>query len=376
MKSLLAGAVLPALLLLTAAGPASALTPKVNDEAGFFSPAAVEKANDVIDDIRHKYHKDLLVETFKTVPSDEADRVKNMGRQDRDRFFHEWARERAKEAGVNGVYVLITKEPGRIQVEAGTETLKHAFTARDRDRLRDILVERFRAKDYDKGLLDAVEFVRSRMDENLSRGEAGVGGGGPEAPGQAPPPGAPRRAPQAPWGGLGWLIPLGVLILGVIVVFLVIRWLARSVTGYGSQGGYPAGYGPQGGYGYPGGYGGGGGFLSSLFGSLFGSAAGNWAYDRFFRGHPNQGGNWPADAGSPGGTREREAEDRDYSGAGGDFDDSAPEGGSSGPELGSGSFFGGGGGDSGGGGGGDFGGGGGGDFGGGGGGDSGSGGDF
>src|SRR5262249_38302300 len=86
MKSLLAGAALPALLLLTAAGPASALTPKVNDEAGFFSPAAVEKANDVIDEIRHKYHKDLLIETFKTVPSDQADRVKNMSRQDRDRF--------------------------------------------------------------------------------------------------------------------------------------------------------------------------------------------------------------------------------------------------------------------------------------------------
>jgi hypothetical protein len=105
---------------------------------------------------------------------------------------------------------------------------------------------------------------------------------------------------------------------------------------------------------------------------MFGSAAGNWAYDRFFRGDQHSGGASqpvpPARDTFP----EPEERDTDYSGAGADFGDgSGPaESSGGGPELGSGDFFGGGdsgsGGDSGGGdfggGGGDSGGGGGADF--------------
>ena len=44
----------------------------VEDEAGFFSPEAIDKANAAIRDIRRRYQKDVLVESFKEVPPSRA----------------------------------------------------------------------------------------------------------------------------------------------------------------------------------------------------------------------------------------------------------------------------------------------------------------
>jgi hypothetical protein len=328
---------------LLAAAPAVAVTPRVKDEARFFSADTVQKADRVIREIKDGSGKDLLIETFPTVPDDHADKVKHMDRSERERFFEEWARERARREGVDGVYVLICKEPGHVQVEVGNETRRRAFPVENRDHLRDILVEAFKAREYDRGLLEAVEYVRDAMKDNLGEcGRARAGGaGGPVTGGEGPRPGFAL----GPWV-LG-LLCLGVV--GLLVVIALVRWLSRAGSGYG-----PGGYAPGGGYGPPApgyGYGGGGGgFFGSLFGSLFGSAAGNWMYDRFFRGgSPNygSGGGYAGAAPAPG-PDVPDRPDTDYSGAGGDFDsDGSPEqdgggGDFGGSELGSGDFYGGG----------------------------------
>jgi uncharacterized protein len=310
-----------AAVALLAAAPAAAVTPGVKDEAHFFSAGAVEKADRVIRDVKERYHKDLLLETVKTPPDDQADKVKKMDRPERERFFEEWAGKRSRQEGVQGVYVLICKEPGHVQVEVGDETRQRAFTVENRDRLRDILVKAFKAKEYDEGLLDGVEYVRHAIKENL--GERGRGRA--ESPG-GPVPGG--QGPAVPAFGLGPCV-LGLLCLGVVVLAVIglVRWLSRAGGGYAPGGSGPGGYGPGGGYGAPApGYGGGGGFLGSLFGSMFGSAAGNWIYDRMFRGgSPNYGGGYTSapPVSSPDTT---DRPDTDYSGAGGDFD----SGGSSG----------------------------------------------
>ena len=127
-----------------------------------------------------------------------------------------------------------------------------------------------------------------------------------EAEGPAPSQPSPDRWPpegggrKAGLGGLSLglggclcvgLVVVGVIAAGVMAVSALFRSFGRGPVGYG-----PGGYGPgPGGYG-PGGYGGqGGGFMSSMLGSLFGGAAGSWAYDRFFGGHssPTQG-SWQA----------------------------------------------------------------------------------
>jgi len=158
-----------ALLLVLAAGsPALAVVPEVQDGAGFFKPETIAKANDLLAEIGKKHDKDLLVETYPTVPADKVEAVKAMDKEARAKFFQEWANSRARRRRVNGVYVLICKEPGHIQVEVGHETQKTAFTTKDRDRLRDLLIDAFQKKEHDRGLIDAVQFVEKTLDENLA----------------------------------------------------------------------------------------------------------------------------------------------------------------------------------------------------------------
>jgi uncharacterized membrane protein YgcG len=157
---------LPLLFLALAAAPALAVVPEVQDGAAFFKPETIAKANDALAEIGKKHHKDLLIETYATVPADKVEAVKAMDKEARGKFFQEWGNSRARRRMVNGIYVLISKDPGHIQVEVGNETQKAAFTTKDRDRLRDILIEAFQKKEYDRGLLDAVQFVEKTLDEN------------------------------------------------------------------------------------------------------------------------------------------------------------------------------------------------------------------
>jgi uncharacterized membrane protein YgcG len=155
-------------LALAVASPAWAVVPEVQDGGGFFKPETIAKANDALAEMGKKHNKDLLIETYATVPADKVEAVKGMDKEARTSFFQEWANSRARRRRVNGVYVLISKDPAHIQLEVGHETQKVAFTGKDRDHLRDILVAAFEKKEYDRGLLEAVQFVEKTLDENLA----------------------------------------------------------------------------------------------------------------------------------------------------------------------------------------------------------------
>jgi uncharacterized membrane protein YgcG len=163
---------LPLCVVLATATPALAVVPEVQDGAGFFKPETISKVNDVLAEIGKKHHRDLLIETYATVPGDKVEAFKGMDKEAKAKFFQEWARSRAIRRRVNGVYVLITKEPGHIQAEVGDQTEKGAFTAKDRDRLRDILLDAFKKKEYDRGLVDGAQFVAKTLDENMSGARA------------------------------------------------------------------------------------------------------------------------------------------------------------------------------------------------------------
>jgi len=158
--------VAPLWLALAITSPAFAVVPEVQDGAGFFKPETIAKVNDQLAEIGKKHNFDLLIETYPTVPADKVAAVKEMDKEARDHFFQEWANSRAKRRRVVGVYVLVNKDPAHLQIEVGHETEKAAFTLKDRDRLRDILVEAFKKKEYDRGLLEAVDFVAKALDEN------------------------------------------------------------------------------------------------------------------------------------------------------------------------------------------------------------------
>jgi hypothetical protein len=143
---------------------------EIDDQAAFFSPEAESQAIDIIQSIVAMHDRDVRVETYSAVPDHLKD---DLDRDGRDKFYDDWLNRRAKELGVRGVFILITRTPGRIQVGIDKSTLRRAFTADDRDALREGLATAFRAKRYDQGLLDSLKFLRRRLDENTARDRNG-----------------------------------------------------------------------------------------------------------------------------------------------------------------------------------------------------------
>jgi uncharacterized membrane protein YgcG len=375
MRLRLGLSIITALLMLPLS--ALALTPEVRDEGHFFKFDTVAKADEIIKDIQKTKKKDLLIETFPHVPAGKEKEATSTDHKEKDRFFSEWALQRAREAKVNGIYVLICKDPAYIKVAVGNQT-RQVFTDDNRDHLGKILVDRFKKKEYDEGLLEGVRYVQTTLkDAGSKRDDEQVyhpGGGGHHT---AESPSVPADASGDVLGLGGYLCPLllGLLCVGVVLVggIFVLTRLFRGSGGGPGPGAYGGGGYGGGGYG-GGGFGGGfGGMLSSFAASMLGSAAGMWMYNNVFGGGGSAGhfGSQPMTPNSPtadgGGGSYDAPEDTSYTaGGGGDF-----SGGDDGGGGGGGGDFGGG--DTGGGG--DFGGGGG-DFGGGGGGDAGGGGDF
>jgi uncharacterized protein len=353
-----------ALAWLLAAAPAP-LSAQVRDPAHFFSEDTVRKADEVIRAIRSEHRETLLIDTIATVPDDMAAQVKKMSEEDRNRYFQKLAEGRAADSGISGVYVLICKAPGHVQVEVGDQTRKKAFTTANVRELNKILLSNFKNKKNDEGLLQGVRYVREAMDRNLGHATGKTN----PPPTEKAPSGEPEKASPgwfaSPWG---WIC---IGLVGLVVLWVVIG-LFRMASGAGRR---PVEYGPGGAYGgprtgaapgapgYPAGYpapsggsgGGFGGFLSGLAGGMLGGAAGSWMYDRFFRGGAGPtasppvsppvssgGGPQPADPGGP---------DTSWSGTGGDFgNDTGGDAGAGGEPVGAGGDFGedtGGGGDSG-----------------------------
>lgn len=348
-------------LVLSLLAPAWA---QVKDSADFFTPNATERANQLISQLRQQTGHDVIIETLPSLPQDQQAQLQSMGK---DRFFQQYTAQRARQAGISGIYVLITRDPSHLQVAVGDQTARSGlFTAADRNQLRDTLLTNFRAKNYDQGLLDGVAFAQRTMTANASAaGRTSNKGTIQSFPGAAATPSgrtAPTAAPPARstgHSGFFWLVVVGGALL--LLVFILRRVAARAST-YSAGPGYtqasnvppplPGQQPPYGGYpGY--GAGTGGGFGRGILGGLLGGAAGGWLYDRMSHrndagaAYPGQG--MPSGGGNPD-AYPPSAPDTDFSSSsGGDFGGSSDMGG--GGDFGGGGDSGGGGGDSGGGGG-------------------------
>ncbi len=307
-------------------------SPHVQDDGGFFSTDAVAKANEKIAQIKRDFGKDLFIQTVSGIP--EAKKAAYQPNK-RAQFFQQWSLDIGQTNRVDGVVVLISKDPAYLQVAPSHEMLKQGFVASDRDRLSQIMLASLKTKDYDKALLDGVQYVADTFAQSLPKGApAGQSTGTknlPNASPTQPPTRVPQQQPQpqpSPGLSMGSWLCFGIGAL--LIVMLIFRALAarRSIAGgmpgqgYGPMtGGPPAGPG----YGYGGGFGGGGrGFLGGLLGGMLGG----YMYDRM-RGY---GGSRDSST-SVGGTF-------GDSGGGGSFD--APSGGGDAGSFGSMSDFGGG----------------------------------
>jgi uncharacterized protein len=140
--------------------PAAVYPPPIKDEGRFFSAEALDKANKKVREIYAHTGKDLVIETVAAIPEDLKKKYEELGK---DRFFSDWARRRAEDLGARGIYVLICRSPGRVEVVMDKQTARKAFTEGDRDKMVKKVLDKFREKQFDAGLLEGVDFVASTL---------------------------------------------------------------------------------------------------------------------------------------------------------------------------------------------------------------------
>src|SRR5947209_6340827 len=154
MHSIISG-----ILLLAAfvAGPRGALAAGgVADHANIFKPQTVTTANDIIQQIKSQERHDVRVETFSSIPEDQKSQY---SADNRAQFFAQWAQKIGRENAVTGIVILICMDPGHVELAVGNQTSQRAFTTRDRDDVRTLLVNAFKDKNYDAGILDALRTI-------------------------------------------------------------------------------------------------------------------------------------------------------------------------------------------------------------------------
>jgi hypothetical protein len=147
--------------------PDKTRTFEVRDGGKFFSEEAIRKANDDIRAIARKYDREILVETFREPPDGKAEKVAAMSAEERARFFREWANDRARAAKVNGLYVLICREPSHLYLESVGSARKVLDEAYTKKIVEKVLVK-FREKKYDEGLDTAIDMVRDRLSDPIA----------------------------------------------------------------------------------------------------------------------------------------------------------------------------------------------------------------
>ena len=326
---------------LAQAQSSSSSKAQVVDDGGFFAADAVSSANQKLADIDQNFGRQMRVETFAEIPADLKGQYSEATKRE---FFQKWARRRAEQVGLRGVIVLVCKNPSSLQVEVGGETARSgAFTQADRSAMSDLLLKSFRAKNYDQGLGQAVDFFQQKLQEHGTSKEApaqpnsaGSATPAPSTPAPTPPPGAApapqqRSSPPAPYeipssssrsgGSSGGFHIGGLLCVGIAILigFMLLRSLFRGGSA-NRGGGYGGGYG-GGGYGYGGG---GGGFGRGIGGGILGGLLGNWIGNRVFDQRDHSSGSSTSlppsqDSGGGGGTfNEPPPSDFSSGGAGGD----------------------------------------------------------
>ena len=120
--------------------------PEVRDQAHWLDPATIEHVNSIVKEIRQRFGKDLTIATFDTIPDRQAASFTAKNKQE---FYDDWLREEARAAGTNGVFILILKSPGHLQIGVGDSTRLHDFhSAKDRDGFNAMMLKAF----HDKGI--------------------------------------------------------------------------------------------------------------------------------------------------------------------------------------------------------------------------------
>jgi hypothetical protein len=131
---------------------------KSKDDAKFFSEEAWKKLQPAADKLFKDKHLDLLIETALTPPNSDADKLKAMKPDQREKFFREYALERCKAEKLSGVYIFVCKSPGFVYVEI-TKSAEPFFPDGFGPKLKNALLAAFKMEKFDAGLNDALQMI-------------------------------------------------------------------------------------------------------------------------------------------------------------------------------------------------------------------------
>lgn len=126
------------------------------DDAKIFTEAGWAKLAPAAEKLLKEKKTDIFVETVEKPWKGDPDKIKAMNGAEREKFFKELAEERAKEVNLHGIYILVSKTPQSLYV-----FVPHPdeFPPGYATKVKTAIIENFRAKKFDDGLLKAIEIT-------------------------------------------------------------------------------------------------------------------------------------------------------------------------------------------------------------------------
>src|SRR5207244_3511965 len=132
MKPLIGRTAVAALVALAAFSAPTLAADKygVKDDAKFFTPEAVEKANQKLEELSKKYGANFRIETVVLTPEQKA-AVAKLSKDDAQKHFKNWAKKRFDECGIGdrGGFILVVKTVGQVHSHFGSEADAKYFGA-------------------------------------------------------------------------------------------------------------------------------------------------------------------------------------------------------------------------------------------------------
>jgi uncharacterized membrane protein YgcG len=269
LPAMLIGLVAVIFSILAAANVSAAVT----DNGHFFAPSDVVLANQMITRMKATTGKTVVVQTYDTIPPAVVKQYPHAGLH---QLFYRWAGTIGRSQHVNGIVIIICRQPGYLIIRSGKATLKSVFTQADQKGASQLMLDLFRSGQYQSGLLSGLRYITRVVEQRAAQL--------PPAKGLAAQ--AVTRSRPAPWHRMMILIAV---LLGIFVLFWLVTRRSRGVQS-------PMMGGPAGGIDSPtagltpgttvpgtgmttGGSSAMGSFMSGMAGGAVGAVAGNMLYN-------------------------------------------------------------------------------------------------
>ena len=126
------------------------------DDGKFFGAEALAKTSPAAEKLLKEKQTDFFVETVMTPWKGDAEKVKAMKPDEREKFFRELVEERAKEVKLHGVYVMVCKNPSFVYVHVShPEDFPPGFGTK----VKTALLDEFKQKKFNEGLEKAIDLT-------------------------------------------------------------------------------------------------------------------------------------------------------------------------------------------------------------------------